>query len=321
MAGSVAALLVAMSLVMTNGKKLRFRTIVINLDRRADRLKRFDTEFRNGPASEMVPSLCRLSAVDGSSSEDMSALVHRGLVSEGLVRGAEQGTAYGGDAKINPGTIGCYASHWEAMRLIAEDESVDFGVIAEDDLVKYSPVFWPQFSKLWDDSDGSASKLWQDAGFIYMACNGPCDGIDLQQQGLTKTTLVDAGWPKGTSLYAISRTAAQYLVGSRAANSDGCMSPMSTALDSFLPGSCPGIRYLRFDPPIACPLLSFEPGGDTDIQTVHLVEGNTSLIPHCNGPLETSAADNAGVFQRSVKELRRSYKTDSFLGSRIRDTN
>jgi len=174
---------------------------------------------------------------------------------------AQKQTAY---YNLTFGTIGCYMSHFRAMKYIADNEAVDFGVVSEDDLSLFSPDFEKQFDKLVDDSEGQATKLWNSTDFIYLqACHLGWNRATIVKERLEiRTVLKDVSHQTVHCLgmYAVSRRAARWLTAP-----NGPLLPMKLQIDEILPVEVPNIRAKAFYPSIAQTLGSKDIGTDNQI--------------------------------------------------------
>lgn len=92
----------------------RFKSFVINLDKRSDRMSTMEQQ------RDLLPPFERVSAVDGLSLKTSPRL--RALCSRG-------------DYKMRPGVIGCALSHLKLYKkLLQEEEEIDGYVVFEDDV-------------------------------------------------------------------------------------------------------------------------------------------------------------------------------------------
>lgn len=257
-----------------DGADLRYKLIVLNLDRRADRLSNF-LQHLSAPLS--LKNTCRFAAIDGNDLGELNELVSAGYVDQPTLQGANELLAKhiptdGGP--LTPGGIALYASHVQAMKKIAEDTTIDFGLIAEDDLVHYSPDFESQFARLWNNSAGVADETWRNYGLIWLQHGSST----LWVKGEKRTDGVDTelkpapGQIWNTAMLAVSREAATKLAEQ--------LIPMHNQIDSDLEAAArlAGIGAAIFEPPIAQALDKNEEGGDTDIQ---IVLGQDNTIELC----------------------------------------
>eukprot|EP00927_Polykrikos_kofoidii_P044076 TRINITY_DN38142_c0_g2_i1.p1 TRINITY_DN38142_c0_g2~~TRINITY_DN38142_c0_g2_i1.p1 ORF type:complete len:648 (-),score=101.26 TRINITY_DN38142_c0_g2_i1:68-1963(-) len=250
---------------ITEPPGLTFRVFLVNLDRRYDRLQRFAKRLEvSGVADILSPRLCRVPAVDGSRQDQMQRLVQEHIVEQRKMDEAQSNLRTGNVwNRITPGGIGNYASHLDALRLIANNRSLDFGVVIEDDVIFFSDDFRSRFEELWLPEHG-ALKVWRKADYIWLQHDGggwPKGGFRDESLG---TRLVDfrGTWPKNLSLYAISRRAAKRLLQR--------LVPIKNAIDMIVPGIS-SVHQWGFLPPIAQGVLAQQDGNDTDIWATNVV--------------------------------------------------
>lgn len=256
------------------GEALRYSLSVINLEDRQDRLVRFVEKMEESTGKGLVNHTCRFSAVDGRSASTLQHLVEMSFISRASLEDAKHNAReYTGNVDtLTPGMIGCYASHWSAMRRIASDHSLDFGLIAEDDLIHYSPDFGEQFRKLWDNSKGEASKFWEDADIVYLQWDGG-GWTKGQLRDKVPTTLKDVSgqWIRNLGLYAVSRRGARKLAGAIGNSDKGDLVPtggITTQIDAMLPHDLPDVKAWAFTPPIGQCVGALEEHGDTNVQVL-----------------------------------------------------
>jgi len=242
--------------VTAGPQQLSFRVVVLNLDRRRDRLLSFEHQLEQSQPW-LLPKVCRLRAFDGHNATETQWLEDNGFI----------GAQWGPETALTAGMIGCYASHWQALKLIAEDKNIDFGVIAEDDLVRYSDDFEEQFSKLTKNTDGEAAHFWKHVDWVSLQQDGSgwLKGKPREARPTQLRLRTQIEWPKNTALYAVSREAARRLTSSsRVGVASGLMMPIRQELDTAIP------MYLRrmwqFDPPIAQAKQMSDEDGDSDVQ-------------------------------------------------------
>jgi len=241
--------------------QLRFRAVLINLAQRRGRLKDVVEQLEQHEPV-LLPKMCRLPAVDGRNDELMQRIISRRMVSTD------------GWRDLSRGMIGCCVSHWQALKLIASDKSIDFGVIIEDDLSDFSPDFHEQVSQLWNNTNGRAEAFWRDADVVYIQQDGS-GWFKGKPRDSTPTTLKQGKpkkyWPKNTAMYAVRREFAQWLTDpqpKRTFGENGRLMPMWTQIDSILPGFIPRLWY--FHPPIAQAKRAAKESGDSDVQLTML---------------------------------------------------
>eukprot|EP00928_Gymnodinium_smaydae_P062930 TRINITY_DN46657_c0_g1_i1.p1 TRINITY_DN46657_c0_g1~~TRINITY_DN46657_c0_g1_i1.p1 ORF type:complete len:284 (+),score=17.57 TRINITY_DN46657_c0_g1_i1:228-1079(+) len=242
--------------MLSSRKDLSFRVYVLNLARRTDRLVEFSASLRRHEAW-LWPHVCRVKGTDGRNRSEIQWLAENGLL---VNRNVERLNG------LTAGMIGCYASHWQVLKMIADDTSIDFGVVAEDDLIHYASDFETQFARLWNNTDGGASSFWKHAEWVVLQQ----DGAGWRKGGTreSRPTLLRRRtrqeWPKNTALYAVRRDTAQRLTSSsrRREAGGGPMMPIRDEFDVVLP------LHLRdmwmFEPPIAQAMHMFEAGGSSD---------------------------------------------------------
>lgn len=227
-------------------KNLRFRVIVLNLNSRPQRLQRFAQNLYQHP--DVFAKTCRLPAVDASDAFVLGHIYQQGIVQT--------------KSKLKDGMIGCYMSHWTALRMIASDTSIDFGIVMEDDLVHYSPDFDAEIANLWNRN---AASIWQRTDWVYLQMDGS-GWFKGQNRSTDATQFQDMRglWPKNTAMYAVSRAGAAQLAGTTQSSNHGSLLPIRLELDEALPPLL--TRKWAFVPPIAQALHKDEPGGDTNVQ-------------------------------------------------------
>jgi GR25 family glycosyltransferase involved in LPS biosynthesis len=104
-------------------------SLVINLDRRADRLVKFNDTYQRSDLASEVP-LARIAATDGSVL-DMDALLTPTAAAEmAQVRAGKPRMHH---TQLTPGAVGCYLSHLDAWRVAARSPGPV--VIFEDDVI------------------------------------------------------------------------------------------------------------------------------------------------------------------------------------------
>jgi len=92
----------------------RFKSFMINLDRRTDRLEKMSKQFKH------LPDIIRISACDGRNLKPSSRL---------------QALCTNTNYDMSPGVIACALSHLKIFRMLIEDQDVDGYLIFEDDVV------------------------------------------------------------------------------------------------------------------------------------------------------------------------------------------
>lgn len=101
--------------------------LVINLDKNEQRLQRFMENYEDGDFSQLA--LHRLPAIDGSDVDWSKFLSPEAL--EALLTVQKTGFRKT-HPELTPGAVGCYLSHMQAWRTIA-DSGRPFGIVFEDD--------------------------------------------------------------------------------------------------------------------------------------------------------------------------------------------
>jgi len=152
---------------------LKWRGFVINLETEPQRLQSFWADA--APQPWFRESFCRFKALNGHDPallEDLMEKRHFPGFNDSAIQKAYHWPGSDIAAHFTEGAIALYESHLQIMRMIAADPTVDFGVIAEDDLALYSDDFKVQVNKLMDNHEGAAAKFWQDTDVVYLqACN------------------------------------------------------------------------------------------------------------------------------------------------------
>mmetsp|Transcript_11554 Transcript_11554/g.23269 ORF Transcript_11554/g.23269 Transcript_11554/m.23269 type:complete len:326 (-) Transcript_11554:413-1390(-) len=139
---------------------------IINLDRRPERL---DTLWETwGEKQWLVDRSCRLSAFDGKSDDSLHEIEAKNMVDSSLMKAVMNGSTFHGEAGIGltKGGVALFASHASALRRIATDPDIDFGIVVEDDATQFSPNFDRQFFKWRDDVDAAR------VGVVYFGVCG-----------------------------------------------------------------------------------------------------------------------------------------------------
>lgn len=153
----------------------RWRAVVLNLERRKDRLEHFAEALTNSSSAAglLKQKVCRLAGPDGSkqlpdpyvaqllnanSSESASGVVglagaakrtpfEEELLKSGRIAVETLNLAMAGQHKehggLTSGAIGCYLAHWEAWQLLLEspEDELDYLLVLEDDADWYAPDF------------------------------------------------------------------------------------------------------------------------------------------------------------------------------------
>jgi len=152
---------------------LNWRGFVINMETAPERLQSFWADAV--PQPWFRESFCRFRAVNGHDPavlEDLMAKHHFPGFNDSAIQDAIHEPGSDLVEHFSTGAVALYESHLQIMRIIAADPTIDFGVIAEDDLALYSDDFKMQFNKLMDNQQGAAAKFWQDTDLVYLqACN------------------------------------------------------------------------------------------------------------------------------------------------------
>lgn len=265
-------------------KTLTSRKIVLNLNRRTDRLGHFLTFLAaNDRVEHFTENWCRLSAYDGSNKQWIDSIIERGHLSEfgrATVERAFHGAFMGGWPVLTPGAVGSYESHMHAMKVIM-DSNVSFGIVAEDDLAEVSPDFQEMYHLL------QKPETWKNTDLIYLQYDDPSWSKEWLRKPDTPTTLIDKSGQQvfNTGMYAISRLAATKLMGEASP-----LLPIEKQFDAVIPA---GVRWLRvkaFSPPIAQSFSAEQNGsgiGRSDIQWIKDTKekdfplNTSSLLPEC----------------------------------------
>lgn len=269
------------------GAQRRWRGIVINLDRRPERLQGFVKNMEESHPA-FLREFCRFPAVDGSNESSMKAILASGHITEKefskamKMRGIWNPSwpswfPWKKGGELTPGAVALYETTLQAMRLIADDDTIDFGIVAEDDLAYYSEDFDGSFNRLVNDTE----HLWDNTDTVHLqACNqGWKRGFHAGHRPNEVTTIKNVSQQKVPclGLYAISRSAAKKL-----SAVPGPLVPMTIQIDKMIPHKLPFLRSLAFRPSIAQTLGSKDPGGGTDVQTAKVVyDGSVPMMPDC----------------------------------------
>jgi len=264
------------------------------MDTSPERLRSFWSDA--APHPWFRESFCRFRAVNGHDPAVMDNLMatrHFPGFNASAIQDAihEPGSDLG--VHFSTGAVALYESHLQIMRTIAADPTIDFGVIAEDDLALYSEDFRMQFDKLINDKQGAATRFWKDTDLVYLqACNlgwnrsaynDPMgERVLPREQMETYFEDVSTEIVYCTALYAVSKDAAK-----RLSAEDGPLLPIIKPLDWVLPYRVKGIRAKAFHPSIAQAWGADDEQGSTSIQTpVSLVSRlSSSTIPDCANAL------------------------------------
>lgn len=238
--------------------ELRWRGFVINLKRRQKRMVAWNERTSRFPWFR--EKFCRLPGVDtsGYQTDHMPDLLYK----HGHLDNETKISNYGFGGMLSSGAVGCYESHLKALKLIAEDDSIDFGVVAEDDLGYFSEDFEKEFNRIRFNS----RPFWNNTDKIALQWCGNAwknkNGITQPRKEVPFTSIAALGplsAQKCTGLYAISRQAAKKLMAE-----NGPLIPLRRQIDDV---DIPWLRRRQFTPPIAQTLAYFDEGGSTDVQT------------------------------------------------------
>jgi len=242
----------------------KWEAMVINLDRRPDRLHNFTAAVR-AKAPDVAKRLCRVRGIDGREMANASSafdhfektIVSRGLVSEknlNLAMGAVKSKKWN---HLSLGAIGLYLAHAQAWARIV-DKDLDFGLVFEDDLVLYGKGFDRALRMVEKMSPSS----WD---WVYLqSCkrdaarpedSWPKDGAEPEK----KPELVRCSTDKVpcTGLYAVSRSGAKKLLRDAF--------PIKEQLDLAVMDMASLTRW-RFVPPVAQVSENHTYWYDTDVQ-------------------------------------------------------
>jgi len=270
---------------------LKWRGFVINLETEPQRLQSFWADA--APQPWFRESFCRFKALNGHDPallEELMEKRHFPGFNDSAIQKAYHWPGSDIAAHFTEGAIALYESHLQIMRMIAADPTVDFGVIAEDDLALYSDDFKMQFNKLMDNQQGAAAKFWQDTDLVYLqACNqgwnrssyrDPMGERVLPRENMaTNFEDVSKEIVYCTALYAVSKEGAKKL-----SAEDGPLLPIIKPLDWVLPYRVPGIRAKAFHPSIAQAWGADDEKGSTSIQKPVSLRSklSSSPIPDCD---------------------------------------
>jgi len=249
----------------STNKQLRWTGIVINLDRRKQRMNYFISRISSQPA--LQGKFCRMSGTDGHIEAQMADVLRKKHIMPAAMQVArlrDSTRSYTNGINLTLGSIGCYESHIRAMEIVAKTPEIDFGIVAEDDLSFFSPDFEQQFDKLVNDSRGEATALWNSTDLIYLqSCTqGWRRDRKVEPRLQIPTRLHDVSHEHAYCLgmYAVSKSAAKML-----SAVDGPMLPMVKQIDHVLPLGVGHIRAKAFYPSIAQVPGPDEIGTDTQI--------------------------------------------------------
>jgi len=262
---------------------LKWRGFVINLDTAPERLQTFWADA--APHPWFRESFFRFRAVNGHDPavmENLKATGHFPGFNASAIQDAIHRPGSDLGVHFSTGAVALYESHLQIMRMIAADPSIDFGVIAEDDLALYSDDFRMQFNKLVNDEQGAATQFWKDTDVVYLqACNlgwnrsayfDPMGERVLPREQIeTYFENVSTKIVYCTALYAVSKDAAK-----RLSAEDGPLLPIIKPLDWVLPYRVKGMRSKAFHPSIAQAWGADDEKGSTSIQ------GSSSLFSKIN---------------------------------------
>lgn len=228
---------------------MRIRSIVINLDRRPDRMENF-TKQRALAAPELP--VVRTSAVDGRSLVATKFLSH-------LFRGNDFG--------FRRGVVGCALSHLELWQRLLSDPAVEGYLILEDDVIFNGP-FLPRFRQLLADlpRDGSINLLF-------------LGGMQPLHQLRGEVWRCAPGVGYGTTAYLITRE------GARRALALAEQVGIHRAIDWFLIDHFATLGAAVAEPWLAKGPF----GGETDIQNHYDPLPTNTQIPLPNTPLRRVA--------------------------------
>jgi len=270
---------------------LNWSGFVINMETAPERLQSFWADA--APQPWFRESFCRFRAVNGHDPavlEDLMAKRHFPGFNDSAIQDAIHEPGSDLVEHFSTGAVALYESHLQIMRIIAADPTIDFGVIAEDDLALYSDDFKVQFNKLMDNQQGAAAKFWQDTDLVYLqACNqgwnrssyrDPMGERVLPREDMaTNFEDVSKEIVYCTALYAVSKEGAKKL-----SAEDGPLLPIIKPLDWVLPYRVPGIRAKAFHPSIAQAWGADDEKGSTSIQKPVSLRSklSSSPIPDCD---------------------------------------
>jgi len=244
--------------------QFKWQGIVISLERRRDRINHFFNRIGQQPV--LQGKFCRLSATDAHNETKLAGLVSNKRIKPEtveLAKARDYSHTTTNGRYLTLGSIGVYDSHIRAMERIAKNESIDFGVIAEDDLSLFSDDFEQQFRKL-VDLQGEAAAIWNSTGFLYLqSCNQGWARDTVVEPRLSMQTVlrdVSSSHCPCLGMYAVSRSAAKMLTAL-----DGPLLPMESQIDETLPHKVAGLQAKAFYPSIAQTLGSVDAGSDAQI--------------------------------------------------------
>lgn len=242
----------------------KWEAMVINLDRRPDRLQNFTSAvFEKAP--EVAKKLCRLRGIDGrsmgNSSEGADSIEKKmlslGLVGEHNLNLAKRAVKSKKWNHLSLGAIGLYLAHAEAWQRIV-DRDLDFGLVFEDDLVLYGKTF----DRALRDIEKMSLSSWD---WVYLqSCkrdpghpedSWPKDGAEPKKMPeLARCSEIKVPC---TGLYAVSRAGARKLMRDAF--------PIEQQLDLAVMSMSSLARW-RFVPPVAQVSENHTFWYDTDVQ-------------------------------------------------------
>jgi GR25 family glycosyltransferase involved in LPS biosynthesis len=262
--------------------KIKYKSFMINLDRRSDRLEKMNLQIQN---NFLPKNIIRISAIDGLKLKINPRL--RSLCRRN-------------NFQMRPGVIGCALSHIQLYQKLLEDTEVDGYVIFEDDVIS-NESFPMQMRRTFTiaenrlspdvlflttikDKNNSVIQELPDALFLTTTIRSYEERLNIKNK-IQNQKLNDRAMPKlfkkesrseieqisigGTGCYYISKKGAQTVIDFIEQNT------LDEAIDAILFKQSPFIN-MYFVLPI---LIYLEPFVDTDIQNdyhikSHLLEDN-----------------------------------------------
>lgn len=91
---------------------------------------------------------CRFKAIDGQEDAELEQVKTEKLIEPQLYQDVMQFKTYLTSGQgLSKGSVALYASHIKVLKEIVKDDSIEYGVVAEDDTVAFSPYFEEFFHK------------------------------------------------------------------------------------------------------------------------------------------------------------------------------
>lgn len=252
--------------------------VLINLDRRADRLRQFQKYYKASDLGTMVP-LTRLSAVDAKAlplatiDQLLTPVAQRELASS-LANGGKRDH----HSQLTVGAVGCSLSHMEAWKQVAAQVALDQPwLIFEDDVVVGASRVAEALSAFYSDAVDAFEAQYgpSDKATVALVVNltGTCmSGCSTRMHAASHDHVIKPDLAFGLDTYALTPRMAQRLL----ALASPPAIPMDMQLDSFLSvhphvvvamhsgRSSRRLKSGRRGPPVEAMRLA---GGHTDIQS------------------------------------------------------